>query len=934
MVISSPLGAGSKRLSEATTPPLLRQGSSESLRAWPAVRPPLRRSSTDSQRKPFSHNVPPLSSIPSVYFEEDFHLENPRTFDVVSERSDIVPRPSKNAEAEIGEREGIGMNGSAKAPAVSARKTLATNAILQEKLSWYMDTVEMHLISSISSASTSFFAALGSLRGLNSESQESIARIQRLRADLELVDRDMALGGLKVINMQRRRANVRKLVAAIEQLKQIVDEARTCQNLIDQGLIDDALDQVDKLEDLSAGKGTARKGENGSEGNSEAHEAVDLQGLKVLANLSADISNFRARIGKGFEQRFLDVLLGDLRRHVQIVSVRDTFQRWSNTNQRSQSGHSRTPSVARSTIAQDDELQVQLQSNINALHRVRHTPFATAAYRDAVLREAKNLIRKQLPSSDDDDTESIASVSTRGGRQRTQQEKSAILARNLRSLDPQEAEDLLARIYSCFVEFLRRLAVQVKVLLDVTSVMSTNPALGMNRSLSRSSSYQGVDGRMSSVNPTNDTAIRSQEDAIRHVDISSVLGEVVDIAQAQITKILKVRNEQTIRLPIGRFIRYFTLNRAFADDCELVSGRGGSALKSLVNAQIKDFVIQLGDSEKQCLARTMDADLWDAADFGERESQVLSRLLESSTKDPDAWLRNSGLLNSDGLDGGPKQSTNGAMTNGDASRTGTPNGSALPGGKEKIRRAVLDEQTYILPKSALATLDGVDKLESIIACIPSTTQEVSAILLDYLKLFTSRLCQLILGAGATRSAGLKNITTKHLALASQALSFIIALIPYIREFVRRHPTQSNTILIEFDKVKRLYQEHQNGIQDKFVEIMSGRSRTHVTALKKISWDDVGAQRPPINTYMETLIKETSTLHRVLSKHLSEVVVTSVMTPIFESYKEQWGQAFRTVNITTKEGMERYVCRRMNYHPKSSYVLTPLIFTVCYAMLKQ
>lgn len=35
-------------------------------------------------------------------------------------------------------------------------------------------------------------------------------------------------------------------------------------------------------------------------------------------------------------------------------------------------------------------------------------------------------------------------------------------------------------------------------------------------------------------------------------------------------------------------------------------------------------------------------------------------------------------------------------------------------------------------------------------------------LTDFLKLFNSRVCQVILGAGAMRSAGLKNISAKHL----------------------------------------------------------------------------------------------------------------------------------------------------------------------------
>lgn len=55
-----------------------------------------------------------------------------------------------------------------------------------------------------------------------------------------------------------------------------------------------------------------------------------------------------------------------------------------------------------------------------------------------------------------------------------------------------------------------------------------------------------------------------------------------------------------------------------------------------------------------------------------------------------------------------------------------------------------------------------------------------------------------------RSAGLKNITAKHLALASQSLSVVVTLIPYLREVVRSQlePKQA-VLLIEFDKLKRV-----------------------------------------------------------------------------------------------------------------------------------
>lgn len=63
--------------------------------------------------------------------------------------------------------------------------------------------------------------------------------------------------------------------------------------------------------------------------------------------------------------------------------------------------------------------------------------------------------------------------------------------------------------------------------------------------------------------------------------------------------------------------------------------------------------------------------------------------------------------------------------------------------------------------------------------------------------------QSILRAGATKTAGLKSIMARHLAFASQALGTIISLIPYIREYARRHLSSTNPSIAEFDRTKRV-----------------------------------------------------------------------------------------------------------------------------------
>jgi vacuolar protein sorting-associated protein 54 len=226
-------------------PNLSRQASLASL-ASSIETPSVKRRTSAGPGRRAAHTPTPLSTIPNVYFEDDFHLENPRTFDVVSERSEVV-RPAPGTPDE--RRQGNG-NGNAIGP----RKALATNAILQEKLSWYMDTIEVHLISSISTASTSFFAALGSLRELHSEAADSVDRIKALRKELETLDEEMAIGGLTIVNKKRRQENLKQLSDAVQQLKRIVEDVAKCEGLVDDGKVEKALDAIDALEKLIAGE--------------------------------------------------------------------------------------------------------------------------------------------------------------------------------------------------------------------------------------------------------------------------------------------------------------------------------------------------------------------------------------------------------------------------------------------------------------------------------------------------------------------------------------------------------------------------------------------------------------------------------------------------------------------------------------------------------
>jgi vacuolar protein sorting-associated protein 54 len=878
----------------SSKPNLSRQASLASLASsieTPSL--PRRKSSNGTIRRAV-HAPTPLSTIPNVYFEEDFHLENPRTFDVVSERSEVVrPVPGTPDERK-------GSNGNATAP----RKALATNAILQEKLSWYMDTIEVHLISSISTASTSFFAALGSLKDLHSEAADSVSRIKELRKELESLDQEMAIGGLNIVNKRRRKENLKQLNDAIQQLKNIVEAVGNCESLVNSGDVEKALDAIDDLEKLVAGEGQPY-GPN-------SIRLRDLKGVKALEGVTGDIDTLRFRIGKTYESRFLNTLLGDLRRHVKSVSIPDTLQRWSMASQRSRGGHNRDPSVFPAYLALVDDFRSEILAILGGLHRAKYTLPATTAYREAVLSELRNVIRGKMPASNDDDVESIVSTSTIGGTwSKTTQEKSAILSRNLRALDPEDAEELLMKIYIGIGETLRRLGTQVKVLLDVTSTLG-DPMGSMKSPLSPKTA--ALEGRQGG-GPAKGTSGREiQEEMHQTLDMSNLLGQAVDKAQDQIVKVLKVRSEQSTQLSVERFLRYFHLNLLFANECEQVSGRSGTSLKTVVNGHIKEFVQKMAETSRQSLATGMEADVWAAIDFTEEDAEQLDRVLSASTRDAEAWTAGSKiwLSASSALDTLPSSKPlNGTLPipglQANAileSGRSTPNPSSS---KSSIRPATIDSESFLLPNSAILCLHGLSSFLHLITGIPSMTSEIGSSIISYLALFDSRCKQLILGAGATRSAGLKNITTKHLALAAQSLAFIASLITHVREFVRRHASTNSSISLlmgEFDKIRRSFLEHQQSIFDKLSDLMSNIAISLVKVMKTVDWEK--DSKTSANKYIEDLAKDTNTLHKVMTKHLPEGTVKMVMQPIFKAYKDHFGNAFGEIAIDSEEAHKRYV----------------------------
>ncbi|KAH8162611.1 hypothetical protein CIB48_g5638 [Xylaria polymorpha] len=716
------------------------------------------------------HSPPPLSIIPDVYFNQDFHLQNPRIFEIVSEGADIVPRISMTGNAN---------NGNVSAP----KKPLATNMILQEKLSW--------------------------------------------------------------------RYNLQQLSDVVFQLKRIVDGVAYCELLVDEEEYDKALFEIDTIELLMIGK------RDGSFWDKSPiySQLRDMRGATPLRGLGNDLNILRSRIGKAFESKVHSLLLGDLQRHVQSVSPQEVLSRWEAASLRAKGGHTRDVPTFPAYMGMTEELHKALLPNVSGLHQSRSTTTAIQAYRQLVLREIRNIVRRALPSSTED-ADSVTSVSTISEvRGRTNQNKSTILARNIRALDAEDAERLFSTIFIGVTETLRRVKTQSSVLLDIACAIGEPVVQDPVK-------HSMIQSPFGSGDPAGDASIFGiQEEVHVALDLSNLLRQAVDLGHENINKILRVRSEQAISLSLAHFLRYFTLNFFFANECEAISGPPESSLRTIINGHIQGFINAHEKREIDNLSQTMSADTWQDEYFTTKNSETLRQILECSTSDPLEWTEMSKIW-------APVRQEQSKEFNAMEDHTL----------KDKVRGATIEEETFLLPKSAIVCLEGTSSFLRLIGGIPSMTPDIAVSLISYLQMFDSQCRQLILGAGAVRSAGLKNITTTHLALTSQALSFFTTIIPHIREFVRRHapagPAGAN-IIGEFDKLRRILHEHQDTVYQKLVEIMASRARILSKKARETKWRQESA----------------------------EATRKLVMVPVITSYRNQLGEAFEKADPETETGRD-------------------------------
>ncbi|KAG5643229.1 hypothetical protein DXG03_001313 [Asterophora parasitica] len=867
--------------------------------------------SSQSIALPGPKNPPPLDTVPAVFFEPAFNIGDPRTFAAVTSSSSSTDSLDDPA-------------------------ALAHSLPLLEKFSHYADTVEQHLILEISLRSTSFFTALTNLHDLRAESEQCLTRIAGLRTLLKDLDTNSAKRGLQVVRRQKQATDLQGVAEGVRCVGRVVEMGRVARGLVGAGQWGEALGVIDEMQGMweaevppppppplpqTNGLSTLTE-EHEHEGHSTAPDAhlhattstsapkkptssaIPLSSLRAYAALPEHLRALTMEIAASLSSDLVSVLRADLLHRVPRPSP-------SLSSSLSPQNPSTGPENVHTLETQelDAGLKDRLRPLLQGLMRTRGVREGMLSWREVVLGVVKGVVAERLPTP-------VSSHINGNGDAKDSNATNDTLnipMAHLKGMRHPEFMLLLHDIYAALLNCVEGLQAQGRVILEILEVEA----------------YASLTSTTSPPFPVS--AARDE--------LADILSSATELANTHAAKLISTRLDEHASLPLADFLAFFNDSWAFVVRCEVLCRKMIVALRGAVVSQAKAFLQVFHQARISTSAKLVEDEQWNPAEVSPSLQHITDVLVDSAVRDAPELVIKSDTVESLSLTSPALSSThnhNHNTSNGEPKplpANGFPSTTATQPNAKHLR---IEERTYFAVSATSEVLVLLlDYLRVVVNLTMLTTDTMSRVI-EFLKAFNSRTCQVVLGAGAMRSAGLKNITAKHLALASQSLSIMFELIPYVRETFRRHLSPKQAVmLVEFDKLKRVrtlagldYQEHQNEIHSKLIAIMGDRLTAHIKSLQAVDWS-VPKPGGGVNDYMEILVKEAVTLHKVLSRYLSIPVVevrsplrdsrlrVYVMTQVFAAINHGLSEEYGKIELPHQEAKTRLLADAKFLHQKLS-----------------
>ncbi|XP_030091553.1 vacuolar protein sorting-associated protein 54 isoform X3 [Serinus canaria] len=739
----------------------------------------------------------------------------------------------------------------------------ASSKLLQEKLSHYLDIVEVNIAHQISLRSEAFFHAMTSQHELQDYLRKTSQAVKLLREKISKIDKVMCEGSLRVLRLSLTRNNCIKAYNKLKLMATVHQTQPTVQLLLSTSEYVGALDLIATTQEVLQ---------------------QELQGIHSFRHLGSQLCELEKLIDKMMIAEFSTYARNDLNRPL------------------------------------EDDCQIleeeRLVSLVFGLLKQRKLNFYEI-YGDEMINTAKNIIKQCVVNTvsqiEEIDTEVVVKLADQMRMMNFPQwfdllknifSKFTIFLKRVKAtlntirsvvflvLDKnqktRDLEDTLLKnsakesMVDSEVAYLTHEGMFISDAFgdgelpagaaDSASQRNTSPnsepcsSDSVSEPECTTDSSSSKEHTSSSVTPGGVEMMIGEDMKLTDLElvrlannIQELLYNASDICHDRSVKFLMARAKDGFleKLNSNEFVTLSRLMEGFILDTEQICGRKSMSLRGALQSQANRFVNRFHEERKTKLSLLLDNERWKQAEVPAEFQDLVDSV-------------------SDGRISLPEKK---------------------PTATEERKPAeflIVEGQKYATVGTVLLLIRIILEYCQCVDNIPSITTDMLTRLSDLLKYFNSRSCQLVLGAGALQVVGLKTITTKNLALSSRCLQLIVHYIPIIRaHFEARLQPKQFSMLRHFDHITKDYHDHIAEISAKLVAIMDSLFD------KLLSKYEVKAPVP--SACFRNICKQMAKMHEAIYDLLPEEQTQMLFLRINASYKLHLKRQLAHLNVVNDGG---------------------------------
>lgn len=331
--------------------------------------------------------------------------------------------------------------------------------------------------------------------------------------------------------------------------------------------------------------------------------------------------------------------------------------------------------------------------------------------------------------------------------------------------------------------------------------------------------------------------------------LKKVIVYLSDYCNERCANLIMAKNDKEFSLSdMSQLSILSNLIEDFCSECENITGHYSNAMKLALRSFAMKYIQSLHTQRRLQLSTCLNTERWKTAEVPYELQSVINN-----------------ICNSDEI---PSRLHY---------ESGKPDGKFLIINKESY--AVV-ATVQLLIKILLEYCDATKQS-------PIIVQYLVHCMLELIRLFNSRCCQLVLGAGAIQSAGLKTISTSNLALVSRSLQVILWFLPIVKALLEKQHSKELS-LNGFDNIESDIISHKQEIENKICLIVSNMLSSQLTG-----WD----AKPPVPSQtFRNISKHLVKLHEALIDILPNEQIRSIYKRVHDNFKDKLREQLVKMNI--------------------------------------